>query len=459
MAGMRIAALLGWGLAFLTGLAGAQQAPAPAARAPVLVLQLQGAIGPASAEQVRHGLQQAQQQGAQLLVLRLDTPGGLDAAMRDIIKDMLASPVPVAVFVAPSGARAASAGTYILYASHVAAMAPATNLGAATPIAIGLPSPGAAPSPAPSASSTASAAAPADHMEAKRIHDAAAYMRALARLRQRNADWGERAVREAVSLAAHEALEQHVIDLVATDLPDLLRRLDGRRLDMPAGRVTLATAGATVVTVDLDWRGKLLAAISDPSLALMLLMLGIYGLLFEFMNPGFVLPGVAGGVSLLLAMWGLQMLPVNYAGLALIALGIAFFVAEAFVPSYGTLGMGGIAAFAFGALLLIDSDLPDFSIPRPLIAGLALLSAGAVLAIARMAARAHRRPVVSGAPALIGAAGELIESEGQQGWALVQGERWRVRAAQPLSLGQQVRVTGQDGLTLEVEADRSAAQD
>ncbi len=448
----------------LAALANAADAPLPSAAAPVFVMQLDGAIGPARADQVHRTLERAAQARAQLVVLQMDTPGGLDTAMRSIIKDILASPVPVAGFVAPQGARAASAGTYILYAAHIAAMAPATTVGAATPVAIGLPSPGGRAEPParpPSAGSAASSGSAAeaghDTLAAKRINDAAAYLRSLAQLRGRDMAWAEQAVRESVSLSAHDALARKVIDLVAADVPDLLRQLDGRVIALGgsgagagAGSITLATAKAPIVAVEPDWRGRLLAVISDPSLALVLMMIGVYGLLFEFMNPGSVAPGVIGGLCLLLALWGLQMLPINYAGLGLILLGIAFFVAEAFVPSYGALGIGGIAAFAFGALLLVDSEVPGLRVPLALVIGLALASAAAVIGIAGMAAKARRRPLASGATRLLGTAGEVLEFAGGEGWALVAGERWHVRATEALLPSQRVCVTRIDGLTLEV---------
>ncbi|MEJ8853432.1 nodulation protein NfeD [Variovorax robiniae] len=445
------------GMLMLLLAAAFQQIPgdaAPADLPPVFLVRIQGGIGPATAAEVNRSLQRAARERAQLVVLEMDTPGGLDTAMRAMVQDILASPVPVAGFVAPSGARAASAGTYLLYACHVAAMAPATNLGAATPVEIGMPGTGGGRAPA--TPPAGAAPAPPNHddtMAAKRINDASAYLRSLAQLRGRDVAWAEQAVRESVSLAANDALARKVIDLVAADVPDLLRQLDGRELtpgSPGAAPVKLATAGATVVALEADWRARLLAVISDPSLALILMMIGIYGLLFEFMNPGFIAPGVIGGVALLLALWALQMLPINYAGVGLILLGLAFFAAEAFIPSYGALGLGGVAAFAFGALLLIDSDVPGFGIPLPVIAGLTLVSAAFVIGVARMAVKARARPVRGGLQRLVGATAEVLEFGGGEGWALVDGERWRISATQALRPGQQVRVARAEGLTLQV---------
>jgi membrane-bound serine protease (ClpP class) len=426
-------------------------AAAIAAPPAVVVLPVSGAIGPASAQFITRGLDRAEKEDAQLVVLEIDTPGGLDTSMREIIKAILASRVPVAVFVAPSGARAASAGTYILYASHIAAMAPGTNLGAATPIQIGMPSPA---SPQPSADKDKEKAKGGDDhqdtLSRKQVHDAAAYIRGLAQLRGRNADWGEKAVREAVSLSADEALAQKVIDLTARDVPDLVAKVDGRKVTTAGGERTLATTGAEIVTLAPDWKNQFLAIITEPSVALILMMLGVYGLFFEFMNPGFVLPGVIGGIALLVGLFALNMLPINYAGLALILLGLAFIVAEAFVPAYGSLGTGGIIAFAIGAIMLVDSDVPGFAVPLWFVAAITLLSAAFVFLVARLAIRAHRRPVVTGSEELIGSVGVALEDVNNEGWARVHSEQWRVQSAVPLKRGQNVRVTDRHGLVLTV---------
>jgi membrane-bound serine protease (ClpP class) len=407
--------------------------------APVVALNVAGVISPASAEYIERGLARAEREKAQLVVLTLDTPGGLDTSMRKIVQDVLASPIPVATYVAPSGARAASAGTFILYASHVAAMAPGTNVGAASPVSIGLTPP----------------AAPGDKDDKKRVpdtherkamQDASAYIRSLAQLRGRNVDWAEKAVTEAASLSAEEAKSQKVIDVVATDANDLRAQIDGRRIVVASGERTLRLAGAPTIAFEPDWHFRVLAIITDPSVAMILMLLGVYGLLFELGNPGLVFPGVMGAVSLLLGLYALHLLPVNYAGLALMALGLAFMIGELFVPAYGSLGIGGIVAFVVGAMMLIDTDLPGFTIPWTLIVSLAIATAVFVFVVVRMAIRARRRPIVSGVTSLVGADGEMLDDATDTGWANIRGETWQVKTDGRVARGQKVRVVAVDGV-------------
>lgn len=430
----------------------------------VVVLNVDGAISPGTADYVVRGLKSAAEEQARLIVLKMDTPGGLDTSMRQIIKQIIASPVPVAAFVAPDGARAASAGTYILYASHIAVMAPATNLGAATPVMIGIDGvPGSGDQPQKEAKdgghektgvakpAPGGAAAPLTAMEHKLVNDASAYIRSLAQMRGRNVEWAEQAVRQAVSLTAAEALKLKVIDVIASDVPDLLRQLEGRKVNVLGVERTLNVAGARIVTSEPDWRSRLLSVIADPSLAYLLMLAGVFGIFFEFSNPGFVLPGVIGAISLLLALFAFQVLPINYVGLVLILLGIAFMTAEAFVPSFGILGIGGIVSFVFGSVMLIDTDVSGYGVPWSVIVPVAFASALFIFFVVAVALKARGRPVVSGREEMIGDSGEVMEDfDGTDGWARVHGETWRIRSKQPLGRGQKIRIVHMDGLILDV---------
>jgi membrane-bound serine protease (ClpP class) len=436
----------------------AKGVPAPADAARVVLINVSGPIGPATSDFVHRSLANAKDSNAALVVLRLDTPGGLDTAMRRIIQDILASPVPVATFVAPSGARAASAGTYILIASHIAAMAPGTTTGAATPVRIGgVPDPGDA-RPLPGSDQDKNAkdkqgkAPPSKPgMDEKVLQDAIAYIRGLAQMRGRNVAWVERAVREAASLPAEEAVKQNVVDLIATDVADLLRKIDGRKITLDGRELVLKTAGAAIQTIEPDWRAQLLAVITDPNIAYILMLLGIYGLFFELWNPGYILPGVIGGICLLLALYAFQVLPINYAGVGLILLGIAFMVAEAFAPSFGALGIGGVIAFVAGSVILMDTDIEGVAVAWPLILTVSLVSALFFFAVAWFAMQARRRAVVSGAEEMLGAPGEALEDFEEFGRVRVHSEAWQAHSRAPLARGQKIRVVAREALVLIVE--------
>lgn len=437
------------------------------AGAHVTVLQIDGPIGPATARYIVRGLDTANRSGSQLVVIEIDTPGGLESSMREIIHAILASPIPVVSYVYPPGSRAASAGTYIMYASHIAAMAPATNLGAATPVPIGgesepAPSPAV---PAKGAPGTASNSVPMTAEERKVINDSVAYIRGLAELRGRNAEWAEQAVRGAASLPASAALAQHVVDLIAPDLPTLLDRLDGREVRMGSGTVKLATRGVAVITLKPDWRTRLLAVITDPTIAYGLMLIGIYGLLLEGYHPGAILPGVAGAISLLLALFAFQILSVNYAGLALVALGVGLILAEFYFPTFGSLGVGGLIAFVVGSLMLFDSDVPGMSIGLPLIGGLATAGGLLLVGLVYLVTRAMRRPVVTGPQAMVGDQAEVAEPFAvreftppsatgiapSRGRVRYRGELWNALSNSDLRAGQMARIVKVEGLTLWVE--------
>ena len=423
------------------------------------ILHIRGAIGPATADFIGEGFETARSRGARLIVLAMDTPGGLATSMRSIIRHILDSPVPVAAFVYPSGSRAASAGTYILYASHIAAMAPGTNLGAATPIAIGgggLPVPGEKEKPPDQEGKKPSAEKPSKNpMAAKMVNDAAAYIRSLAEMRGRNADWAERAVREGVSLTVNEALEKNVIDVVAPDVGALLQAIDGRQVMVGNVRVTLKTAGLATETIEPGWRTRLLSIITNPNIAFILILLGVYGLFFEFANPGSIGPGVVGVICLVMGLYALHVLPLNYAGLGLLIFAIALMAAEALVPSFGILGIGGIVAFVLAAMMLFRNDIPGFGISWPVIAVTAAVSGGLMIFLLGYVWRAQRRPVTTGSEALIGREAEVLEWSAESGYVRLGGERWKAMGDEPLVPHDRVTVREHSGLVLVVQKKRS----
>ncbi|HEX9465742.1 MAG TPA: nodulation protein NfeD [Alphaproteobacteria bacterium] len=437
--------------------------PAASAANDVYLVDVKGAIGVATSRYIDRALRRAGAEHAQVVVLRLDTPGGLVSSTREIIQSIVSSEVPVVVYVAPGGARAASAGTYISYAAHVAAMAPGTNIGAATPIAIGAPG---LPSPSPpperrgapgDAKSPPEPAAPAiSTAERKSLNDAIAFIRSLAQLRGRNAEWAEQAVRDAATLTAQDALRQHVVDIVAADLPDLLAQLDGRQVTIAGAERRLATKAAATTVVAMDGWTEALAVITDPNVAYLLLLAGIYGLAFEFISPGVVLPGIVGGISLILALAAMTVLPVNYAGLALILLGVALMVAEAATPGVIALGIGGVVAFVAGALFLFEPGSAEFgfAVGWPVIAAAAAASVGFLVFVIGSALRVRRRPVTGGAEDMINRAARVVAWQDGAGQVTLSGELWSARADRSFRPGDRVRIARRDGLKLVVEPDR-----
>ncbi len=433
-------------LLFAAGGAWAESKADSSPNTPVKIVNLSvnGIIGPATDDYIQRAIEKATELNAELIILQIDTPGGLSRSMRGIVKNIANSVIPVASYVSPTGARAASAGTYILYASHIAAMSPGTNIGAATPIQLG----GGSPLSSPLSDQDPNKEDPA---KIKAVNDAVAYIQGLAQLHDRNAEWAEKAVREGVSIPSEEALKLNVIDLIASNTQDLLKQIDGRSVIVLQNRQTLNTSAASLISITPDWRSRLLSVITNPNIAYILMLIGIYGLILEFYNPGAILPGTIGAISLLLALYAFQLLPINYAGMALIVLGISLMVAEAFEPSFGMLGIGGTIAFIIGSVILIDTDLPGFGIELSIIITFAVISVVVFIILIGLALKSQARPVVSGIEGLIGEQATVLEDFEQQGTVSVHSEHWQASSAAPLKKGERVKIIAVRNLLLLVE--------
>jgi membrane-bound serine protease (ClpP class) len=426
------------------------------------IIHIDGAIGPATASFVQSGIETAHSRNAELVILLIDTPGGLVDSMRKIIRAILSSPIPLAVYVSPSGARAASAGTYILYAGHIAAMAPGTNLGAATPVQIG----GSLSSFSQftmgkgentfdkgekNDQETPSRKETPDAMEKKIVNDSVAYIRSLAQLRGRNADWAEQSVREGASLPVDEALKMNVIDLIANDVDDLLKKIDGREVMIENRKIILSTANLDVQTIEPSWRIKLLYVITNPNIAFILMLVGIYGIIFEFSSPGSIGPGIIGVICLLFGLYALNVLPVNYAGLGLLIFGLALMTAEAFVPSFGILGISGFISFVLAATLLFESDVPGFHISLPVILITSIISGGLLIFLLAYVLKTHRRPVITGSQGLIGKEGKVLTWSEGSGYVQIGGERWKAHGEENLKPDDRVKIKERVGLEVVVK--------
>ena len=440
---------------------------ASAAGNTVVILEIDGGIGVATADYLISGIRHAEEQNAELIIIDMDTPGGLVKPMRDMVKEILNSSVPVATYVTPAGARADSAGTYILLASHIAAMTPTTHLGAATPVSLSGEdaTPENIEEPEDTTESeengdegdaeddeeSAPATKPGTAMERKVLNDAVAYIRGLAERHGRNADWAEDAVRDAATLTANEALELNVIEFIAIDHSDLLEQINGHEVEVDSETVALATDKVTIENFKPNWRIRILSAIANPEIVLLLGIVGLYGLMYEGWNPGAIVPGVVGVICLLLAAYALQVLPVNYAGLALIIVGIGLMVAEAFAPSFGALGLGGIVAFVFGAIMMFDSDIPGFGISVTFVVGIALVAALAIIWLIGYTLKLRKRGAVSGRGSIIGGVGTAMQDFTGNGKVWLEGEAWAAHSKLAIEKDQYVTVVAMDGLVLEVE--------